>query len=299
MGRLAKLTDLFEEGAVAPLKASDGSQVVVWMNKLSPFEAEQAAHEGRIARARIMLAITEVGTAESDLFRVAAKSAPKDAIVNALVAAKDNERAVKVIRELHSEKEWKERLETLEWSSEQLTSKADDDPEVAVVRKVLDEYQAEMTVRTDFLRNEMRGELDALPDEKLRDMHMVAYSEQQGMAAFLREQSKSQIFYSMRVCEAVQDKDGRWQHTGTPLSPAACDHSQRWLDDRDEVDQLPESLLLQVKAAYDGLNMPSDVARFSAGPASSSESHGPSSKPEESKESGPEVTSDEPATISS
>jgi hypothetical protein len=299
MGRLAKLTDLFEEGAVEPLKASDGSEIVVWMNKLSPFEAEQAAHEGRIARARIMLAITEVGTPEADLFKITSRTVPKEQIIDSLVAAKDNERTVKVIRELHSEKEWADKLETLEWSSDQLTGKADDDPEVAVVRKVLDEYQAEMTHRTDFLRNEMRGELTALPEDKLRAMHLDAYCDQQGIAAFLREQSKSQIFYSLRMCEATRDEDGRWQHTGTPQTPTACDHSRRWLDDRQEVDQLPESLLLQVKAAYDRLNMPPDVARFSAGPASSSESHGPSSKPEESKESGPEVTSAEPATISS
>ena len=292
MGRLAKLTDLFEEGAVAPLKASDGSEVVVWLNKLSPFEAEQSAHEGRIARARIMLAIRDITTPESDLFRVASEAAPKDAIINALLSAKDNERTVKVIRELHSDKEWKEKLETLEWSSEQLTGKADDDPEVAVVKKVLDDYQAEIASRTEFLRNEMRNELVALPTDKLRDMNRDSYSEAQGIAAFLREQAKSQTFYSLRVCQATRDDNERWQHEG-------CDHSQRWLDDRQEVDQLPESLLRQVRAAYDDLNMPPDVARFLGGPASSSESHGPSSKPEGSKESGPEVTSEEPATISS
>ena len=292
MGRLSKLTDLFEEGVVAPLKASDGSEVVVWLNKLSPFEAEQAAHEGRIARARIMLAIRDISTPESDLFRVASEAAPKDAIIDALLSAKDNERTVRVIRELHSDKEWKEKLETLEWSSEQLTGKADDDPEVAAVKKVLDDYQAEIAARTDFLRNEMRNELAAQSEAKLREMHRDSYSEQQGIAAFLREQAKSQTFYSMRMCEATRDDNGRWQHGG-------CNHLQRWLDDRQEVDQLPESLLKQVRAAYDDLNMPPDVARFLGGPASSSESHGPSSKPEESKESGPEVTSDEPATISS
>jgi hypothetical protein len=99
MGRLSKLTDLFQEGVVAPLKASDGTQVVVWLNKLSPFESEQAAHEGRIARARAMLAIREIGTPESDLFRVASEAAKPDVIINALLAAKDNERTVKVVRE--------------------------------------------------------------------------------------------------------------------------------------------------------------------------------------------------------
>ena len=101
MGRLSKLTDLFQEGVVAPLKASDGTQVVVLLNKLSPFESEQAAHEGRIARARAMLAIREFGTPEVDLFRVAAEAAKPDVIINALLAAKDNERTVKVMRELH------------------------------------------------------------------------------------------------------------------------------------------------------------------------------------------------------
>lgn len=292
MGRLAKLTDLFEEGAVAPLKASDGSEVVVWLNKLSPFEAEQSAHEGRIARARTMLAIKDITTPESDLFRVASEALPKDAIISALLTAKDNERTVRVIRELHSDKEWKERLETLEWSSEQLTGKADDDPEVAVVKKVLDDYQAEIALRTEYLRNEMRGELAAQSEDKLREMHRDSYSEAQGIAAFLREQVKSQVFYSIRMCNATRADGGRWQHEG-------CDHAQRWLDDRQEVDQLPESLLKQVRAAYDDLSMPPDVARFLGGPASSSESRGPSSKPEESQESGPEVISGEPAMISS
>jgi hypothetical protein len=292
MGRLAKLTDLFEEGVVAPLKASDGSEVVVWLNKLSPFEAEQSAHEGRIARARIMLAIKDITTPESDLFRLASESAPKDTIIDSLLTAKDNERTVKVIRELHSDKEWKERLETLEWSTEHLTGKADDDPEVAVVMKVLGDYQAEIATRTEYLRNEMRNELVAQPEGKLREMHGESYSEAQGLAAFLREQSKSQTFYCLRMCGATRDDNGRWQHEG-------CDHLQRWLDDRQEVDQLPESLLMQVRAAFNDLTMPPDVARFSGGPASSSESHGPSSKPEESQESGPEVISEEPATISS
>ena len=287
MGKLSKLTDLFEEGVVVPLKTTSGSEVIVWLNKLSPFENEQAAHEGRIARARIMLAIREIGTADYDLFRLVSENSRTDAIIESLLGAKDNERTVKVIRELHSDKDWKDKLETLEWSSEQLTGKADDDPEVKVIAKVLSDYQDEIAKRTDYLRNEMRQELVGLPEPTLRDMHRDTYAEQQGIAAFLREQAKSQTYYSLRICEATRDEDGRWQHNDR------CAHAQRWLDERNEVDQLPESLLTQVRNAYEDLNMAPDVARFLAGPVSSSESHGPSSKPEESKESGPEVTSDE------
>jgi hypothetical protein len=291
MGRLVKLTDLFEEGVTVPLKAGDGSEVVVWLNKLSPFESEQAAHEGRVARARAMLAIDEIGTPESDLFRAASETVAVEVIITVLLDAKNNERTVKIHHELQSDKEWKEKLETLNWSSDQLKGKKDDDPEVKLVTKILADYQGEMASRSDFLRNEMRNELVALSPEKLRDMHRDSFRSDKGLAAFIREQAKSQIFYSLRVCEATRDDNGRWQHE-------SCKHMQRWLDDRDDVDQLPGLLLSQVRAAYDELNMAPDVARFSGGPASSSESHGPSSKPEESKDSGPEVTSDEPAGTS-
>lgn len=292
MGRLAKLTDLFEEGVVAPLKASDGSEVIVWLNKLSAFESEQAAHEGRIARARVMLAIKEIGTPEADLFALVSQDAKLDTLITALLDAKDNERTVKVIRELHSDKEWKDKLEVLEWSSEQIAAMAEDDPEVAVVSKVLGEYQGEIIKRVEYLRNEMRQELLALPEAKVREMHTESYAENVGIGAFIREQAKSQVFYSLRVCQATRDDSGRWRHT-------KCNHQTRWLDSRDEVDQLPESLLRQVRDAYEKLNMAPDVARFSEGPASSSESRGPSNKPGESKGSGPEATSEELVTTSS
>jgi len=293
MGRLAKLTDLFEEGVVLPLKAQDGTEaIVVWLNKLSPFESEQASHEGRIARARIMLAIREIGTPEADVFAVQSDNLDKATVIDALLNVKDNERTVKVIRELHSDKEWTEKLETLEWSSEQLEGLADDDPQVALMTKILDEYQLEIASRTAFLRNEMRNELAALPESKVRDLHRESFAEQQGISAFLREKSKSETFYSMRVCTGTRTDDGRWQHTD-------CDHHQRWLDERNEVDQFPEPLLRQVQVAYEALNMAPDAARFLGGPASSSESHGPSSKPEEPKDSGPAETSEELVGISS
>lgn len=290
MGRLAKLTDLFEEGVVAPLKTSSGTEVVVWLNKLSPFEMEQSTHEGRVARARIMLAIREIGTPESDLFRLASEDAPLQTIIDALLADKDNERTVKVIHELRADKDWKERLETLEWSTEQLKGKGESDPEVQVVAKILDEYQAEIISRTEFLANQLRSELVVQPENKLREQHRDSYAQQQGISAFIREQAKSQIFYSMRICRADRDDNGRWQHEG-------CNHAERWLEDRTEVEQLPESLLDQVKAAYDQMNMDPDIARFLVGPASSSESHGPSSKPEDSKESGQEEISEQQVGI--
>lgn len=291
MSSLAKLTDLFQEGVTVPLKTVTGSEVVVWINKLSPFEVEQSNHDGRIARARIMLAIREVGTPEYDLFRGTATHVAPSVLVESMVEAKSNEHLVKVIRELHSDPEWKPRLETLEWSGDQLEGKPDDDPEVVLVTKILNEYQTEMSIRQDALAGDLRKELKGLSEAVLREQYLESYVEQRGLSAFSREQQQVQIFYALRKCEGVREGT-LWDHT-------KCDHTQRWLDKSADVQQLPESLIAQVQTAYDELNMAPDVARFSDALGSSSASPEPSSKQEDSAESGPEVTSAKPAGTSS
>jgi hypothetical protein len=291
MGRLAKLTDLFEEGVVAPLTTPSGGRLVVWINKLSPFEMEQTNHEGRIARARAMLAIREVGTADYDLYRASMEASKPDSLIAALVETKSNEHLVKVIRDLHSDAEWKEKLETLEWSSEQIDGKAEDDPEVVALTQVLTAYQAEIESRVEFLKNELRMELQGLTPEGLREQYLDAYVEQQGMRAFTREQQATEVFYFLRQCEATDHGDGTWTHEN-------CDHSKRWLEDRREVGTLPLSLLSQIREAYEALSMAPDVARFSDGPASSSASSGPSSKQEGSTVSGQAATPDAPGGTS-
>lgn len=292
MSRLAKLTDLFQEGRVAELTTPAGDTVVVWINKLSPFETEQCNHEGRIARARKMLAIREIGTPEYDLFKASAAASRPDAIIDALVSEKSNEHLVKAIRDLHSDPEWKPRLETLEWSSDQVKGKPDDDPEVQALAKVLREYQAELEERTTFSSTELREELKGLSLPDLREQYLESYVETRGIGAFTQEQQKAQIFYALRQCDATDHGDGTWTHEN-------CDHSKRWLDDVREVDTMPQGLLEQVRAAYEDLNMAPDVARFSAALGSSSAPPEHSSKQEDSADSGPEATSVAPAGTSS
>jgi hypothetical protein len=292
MSRLTKLTDLFQEGVTVALRTNAGTDMPVWINKLSPFEMEQANHEGRIARARKMLAIREVGSPEWDLFHASAMSSRPDAIIFALCNTKNNEHLVKVMRDLHSDPEWKEKLEVLEWSGDQLDGKGEDDPEVQAVAKILTEYQAELEERTGFLREELKAELQGLTEADLREQYLESYIEEQGLAAFSNEQQKSLIFYCLRRCEGVDHGEFTWTHEG-------CDHSLRWLDTREEVGQLPELLLGQIRTAYEKLNMPQDVARFSDALASSSAPSGPSSKQEDSTPSTPVETSAAPAGTSS
>ena len=292
MSRLAKLTDLFEEGRPVTLKTPAGGSMIVWINKLSPFEVEQTNHEGRIARARIMLAIKEIGTPEYDLFRANAQRSSKETIVKALVEAKGNEHLVKAIRDMHSDPEWREKLETLDWSSDQVAGKPDHDIEVQALAKVLEDYQAEIDRRVEELATDLRLELSALPPDALREKYEESYVEARGMAAFTAEREMTQVFYALRQCEATTREDGDLDHEN-------CNHAKRWLEDRQEAATLPGALLEQVKQAIDDVNMAPDAARFSAALVSSSDSSGPSSKQEDSVDSGQTETSDEQGGISS
>jgi hypothetical protein len=292
MAKLHRLTDLFEEGVTLPLRTTVGDEMTIWINKLTPFEQEEANQEGRIARARMMLAINEIGTPEYDLFRAGIQGIPAHAVIESLLANNANKYISDTVGELRSEEVWKERLEIIQFSSDQIAGKPPDDPEVLAVEKVLSEYTAEMDKRTKAMRNAAREELKSLPDKALRERYRLSYVEERGLAAFSAEQQLTQVFFALRRCEGVRREDKTWDHT-------ACDHSQHWLADRNEVKSLPQTLLDQFRRAYAEMVMSPDTARFSEGPANSSASSGPSSKQADSAESGPVATPAEPVTTSS
>lgn len=290
--KIHRLTDLFEEGVTLPLRTTNGDLVAIWVNKLTPFEQEEANQEGRIARARAILAIKEIGTPEYDLFRVGIEGIKSFAIIESLLATNANRYISEAVTKLRSEEEWRERLEVIQFSDDQVRDKGPDDPEVLLLDKIVREYTDEMAKRTEEARNDQRIELGALSEEDLREQYRLAYVTERGMAAFTAEQQKAQVYFALRRCDATQREDKTWDH-----SP--CDHGQRWLTNRAEATTLPQGLLDQFRSAYIEVAMAPDAARFSEGPASSSASSGPSSKQADSEASGPEEMSVEPAGISS
>lgn len=284
---LKRLTDLFEEGVTLPVTAKGGEVIPLWIAKLTPFEVEQSNHEGRIARARKMLAIKEVDNPEFTLFNALMADMPKQEIIDSLVREKANEFVLAAIRGMRSEEEWKERLEVMEWSPDQTRGLAPDHEDIQLLEKVLREYESEVERRTLEAGQDLRAELSDLTPEALHERYRDSYIDQRGLTAFSAEQQKNQIYLALRQCQGVE-RDGVWVHD-------ACNHRQRWLDGPQDVESLPESLLMQIRVAYAEMSMSPDVARFSEGPASSSASSGPSSKQEDLAASGQTATSDAPA----
>lgn len=291
MSKLAKLSQLFDKGVEVVIPANSGA-VVVWVNKLNTFQVEECAHEGRVARARRMFAIKEIGTPEYHLFQSTVSTYDRDQLVTALADGKSNEFLYEVFQDIRGDKEWAERVEVMEHSSDDVADRPDDDPEKQVLDKIATEYQEEILKRLDAAQKDYRSELDSLSLELLRDRYLEQYLEREGLRSFQASKQQHELFHCLRQCEAEVPAEGEsWDHT-------ECDHSRRFLDEVSEVLSLPDEVAALIQEAFQGLTVPIDLARFMGGPASSSESSGPSSSAEDSLPSSPEAQSPTPGTTS-
>lgn len=289
MNRLAKLTQLFEEGVMVPVTApGQADPMTFWVNKLSPFEQEQCNREGRIARARRMLAIKEIGTPDHSLFQASSASVSDAAIIVSMIEGKSSEHFLAAMRSVRSDPAWSDRIDVL--SGDEPDS--GDSAEVRLLSKIAVAHNEEVMKRQTALDNEFRRELEALAPEVLREQHDSQYVDNQGLAAFMAVQRKYQVFYFLRNCDAVTLKDGTWSHT-------KCKHQERTLADPSEVDLLPGAVLTPIQSAFQELMVDADTARFTAALPSSSDSSESSPSAEDSADSGPEETSPEPGTTSS
>lgn len=285
---LKRLTDLFEEGMVLQVVANDGSVIPFWIAKPNPFDEEEAVHEARTSRARLMLAIKEVGTPEYQLFQASLGEMSEPDMVEYLVGNKTLELTAKAIREVQSDTDWSEKIRLVEQSSEQLKDSPDDDPEVIAIKKVSEDASDEIDRRTQALIDELRSELRDLPRERLIERTLEDYAERRGLQRFTDVKVVQQVWMCLRQCMGTQT-GGKWDHS-------ECDHSTRWLERAEDVKRMPPAFFRQVKAAYDSITIDADTARFSEGPASSSASSGPASTQEDSKASGPVETPGGPAS---
>lgn len=291
MSKIAKLSQLFAEGRELVFPSPDGD-IVIWVQKLSTFLIEQCNHEGRVARARKMMEIKEIGSPEFDIFQATMIASSKESLVAGFVQSKGDDTFLQVLRDLRSDATWRERIEVLEHSDEHMDGKDQDDPENKLLAKIAVEYNDEVVKRVEEANAAFKAELEALSEEDLRDRWREQYVESRGMQAFSATRSRYEVFHAMRDCQGVRDEDGRWSHI-------TCNHSRHFLDDITEVQALPTSVLAQVQEVLMAVTVPTDLARFTDGPASSSESSGPSRTAEASEASGRTAQPGTPATTSS
>lgn len=273
MGNLQKLLQLFAEGVVVDFDADTH----LWVNKLSPFQQEQVLQEARVARARRMLAIKEIGTPEHDLLLGQVVAMNDAELVDLLVSMKGDENTGQAVRDMNADEEWRERIEVMQHSEGVDNLEPED---TAVLVKIVNDYQSELLERQEQLQGEYRATLKDSQREDLIEIYEKWFADTDGFRVFSDLRRRLELYYCMRECSGGDHKD--------------CNHTRLFLADRSEVVDIPEQVRERVTDAFQSLSVPPDLARFMAGPASSSESSGPSSSAEGSSPSGQEQTSPEP-----
>lgn len=286
MDGLRRITDLFDEGKELVLREGD-SPVLVWVNKLNSFETDEARQDGAVARARLILALKEIGTPEKALYEASLAEMRVEVIRDALLNARQGEWFLQATNELRVEEDWREKVAMVERQGELTEMSAE---ERTLMAKLNEEYLTELQARVQQARADASRELLGLDEASIKEKHREAWLDNQGMASFTRAYQKTQVYFALRLCSATKKNEhGGWDHVG-------CDHSQRACDTRDEVTRIPQELIDSVLTSLREQSMPRDDARFSAGAASSSApSHRPSAA-EESEVSTPVETPAEPVT---
>lgn len=279
---LARLTQLFAEGAELVLDPPGGGDpVVIWVAKLNSFEEEQASQAGRIARARLINAIREIGTPEYEWMQAQKGDTVSAAMVEVIVQAKESELFIKAINDLRSDPEWRERLEIMDHSDETQLKGI----ELEAHERLKADYTEALLERHDERKAELREELAALSRVNLEEQYELAFLNEQGMAAFGLERGRQHLYLCMRSCEATPPPPGgHWDHS-------RCDHQRFYLANVDEAQKLPQSVREKVEDKYNEISLPPSVARFMDALASSSESPEPSAAEAASTPSGPGATS--------
>ena len=286
-----RVTELFVEGTELVLDQHD--PVLVWINKLNPFQLEEARRDGQAARTRFTLALNDPRSEESQAFDLQGSRITDEVVARGMAQSKYNQFLVQASDELRADEEWKDKADALERANSDLANRPDDDPEVVAMQQLSDDYFAEMQRRVDEKREAEFAALTALPHEELRDKYRQAWIEERATGAFLTAYRITEMWFA----DARVLRQG--QEGGRQLGPQPCEgHRIQLCDARDQITKLPDGLIGQVRAVIDGLAVDERAGKDSPpSPASSTSSPTPSAAAG-SAASGQAATSPEPATTS-
>lgn len=280
LAKFRRITELFEEGRAVVLDPNPEDPVLVWVNKLNPFELEEARKDGSVGRARGVMRLDDEDAPEHEVYVEAIQSRTPEDMRNSLVNAKGNEHYLQALDDIRADEDWRPKLEVLERGDAQLEDAGEvDDDERSRLAKLNEAYLAEVERLIGIRQREYRAELDATDDEDIRRQYKEQYREAASSNGFLNEYRTTEMFFALRACDAKATDDG-WDHS-------ECDHRQRLCEVRSEIRDLPEQLLVAVREAMLILNMTPREAGNSGAPASSSASSGPRSEQAESTPSTP------------
>ncbi|GAB3863321.1 hypothetical protein GCM10028801_30670 [Nocardioides maradonensis] len=271
--RLRRITDLFVEGTELHLGDDAQGPIVIWVNKLNPFQVQEAMKD---ASARRFMAIADLKqSGEYDGMVAETQMLSRVEVASRYVELMANEIYLEALDDIDIDAELRKQREALERAEELMNDAGmtEDSPDRDVLAATQSTWMAALQEAQESRTQAKLREAETMDEAELREKFLERWRDLATRAVFEREHQVTQIFYATRLCKATGGP-GAWDHT-------MCDHSKRYLGERSEVVGLPTAVLNMIVQTLDGLQVSARAAGNSDAPASSSESLEPSSAPEE------------------
>ena len=254
-----RVTDLYVSGVELVLRGGD----VLWLQVLNPFERDEAMHDAQVARSRVTLALKEGPSDELTKVRAAFFDDGRERAIARLVEAKRSEAYIKIVDELSSDEEWKEKIDLLRRAGDLATTSTPE--ELEYLDQLVTEYSLELASRVDSQTEFDQDSYADEDDESLWESYRDWWLDRRGSEIGMTEYRFTELWLAARVCDATKRDDGSFDHSG-------CDgHREHAFVDKSEVRHLPEKLQADMIEALAKLDMSEREAGNSDRQGSSSE----------------------------
>ncbi len=238
-----KVTDLYRRGAEVVFE--DGT--VMYLQAMNPFEVDDARRAASVAKARLALSVSRVGSEEHDMVMSNVEAAGAESAIKDMLNAKAQEHFMSALFETQVDEDWKERWEVIE-RSEEIEKFDEDHPERKTLAIISEEFFQEVHRRQTDLQDMYRGDLEALTHEELVETYSEEWVTKRGQARALDAYNRAELLTVCRNCDAtVPAGDEKFDHS-------ACDHSMKAFEDADLAD-IPEEMYQLIQEGIERLSM--------------------------------------------
>lgn len=257
MPKQRRLGDLYVVGKELTLDDGKGP-VTVWINKLNPVDHSNALRHANAARARILAAKKDKESEERLSIESDLADQEKEDLITFLVSDVALRRQEAIEAELAAEQEWEDKdylqglVDSWENGLKDTYAADSEDPEAKHVFEELERWEAVLAERMKAEREALTRDYSEKSEEDLRELTLDRLIQVQGDQAWLEEYHRCEV----------------WLATREPDH-----HKKKYFANRDEVDDLPNEVLLALVSAYRELTVEPTEGKDSPGtPASSASS---------------------------
>lgn len=272
--RLRRVTDLFVEGVELPMGAeSDGTPVVIWINKLNSFEQEEVRRDAVAKRGMRIATLSNEDNPELIALQATIKDWSSEQLAQARVNQLGNDLYLQGINLVEGDAKMREKVDLVRRAPELLQGVPQDDEQWKTVQQAQRDYMKAIQGAVKQLTDERLEDLKQVDDTALEDDYIEAWRQAQSVDVFVEQTRIGQLYHAMRDCVATR-LGGKWDHS-------KCDHSSKLLESPADARALPEEIIRKASDKLDEITVGPRDSGNSDAPASSSASSEPQSEEED------------------